>query len=108
MEVISAREFRTNQSKYLGMVKRGEEVILKSRDLGSFHIRPITTQEVVVNKTDLTESLRMALLEVKLMNEGKIKELSMTELLDELSSYPYSYICQELKDFSKASQVDER
>ena len=84
MEVISAREFRTNQSKYLCMVKRGEEVILKSRGLGSFHIRPITTQEVVVNKTDLTERLRMALLEVKLMNEGKIKELSMTELLDEL------------------------
>ena len=53
MEVISAREFRTNQSKYLDMVKRGEEVILKSRGLGSFHIRPITTQEVVVNKTDL-------------------------------------------------------
>ena len=84
MEVISAREFRTNQSKYLDMVKRGEEVILKYRGLGSFQIRPITPQEVVVNKTDLTERLRMALLEVKLMNEGKIKELSMTELLDEL------------------------
>ena len=40
MEVISAREFRTNQTKYLGMVKEGKEVILKSRGLGSFRITP--------------------------------------------------------------------
>ena len=53
MEVISAREFRTNQTKYLGMVKEGKEVILKSRGLGSFRITPITAQDVVTNELDL-------------------------------------------------------
>ena len=84
MEVISAREFRTNQTKYLGMVKEGKEVIWKSRGLGSFRITPLTAQDVVTNELDLIERLRLALQEVKLMQEGKIEKLSMTKLLDEL------------------------
>ena len=84
MEVISAREFRTNQTKYLGMVKEGKEVILQSRGLGSFRITPLTAQDVVTNELDLIERLRLALQEVKLMQEGKIETLSMTKLLDEL------------------------
>lgn len=84
MEVISAREFRTNQTKYLGMVKEGKEVILKLRGLGSFRITSITAQDVVTNELDLIERLRLALQEVKLMQEGKIETLSMTKLLDEL------------------------
>lgn len=84
MEVISAREFRTNQTKYLGMVKEGKEVILKSRGLGSFRITPITAQDVVTNELDLIARLRLALQEVKLMQEGKIETLSMKKLLDEL------------------------
>jgi len=84
MEVISAREFRTNQTKYLGMVKEGKEVILKSRGLGSFRITPLTAQDVVTNELDLIERLRLALQEVKLMQEGKIETLSMAKLLDEL------------------------
>lgn len=85
MEVISAREFRTNQTKYLGMVKEGKEVILKSRGLGSFRITPLTAQDVVTNELDLIiERLRLALQEVKLMQKGKIETLSMTKLLDEL------------------------
>lgn len=42
MLVISMREFRANQGKYLGMVKKGEEVILKSRDNGSFALTPVS------------------------------------------------------------------
>jgi antitoxin (DNA-binding transcriptional repressor) of toxin-antitoxin stability system len=84
MEIISAREFRANQSKYLGMASRGEEVILKSRGLGSFRLTPVTQQDMVTNKEDLTKRIGMALQEVKLMREGKIKEPSMDELLNEL------------------------
>lgn len=84
MEVITAREFRANQSKYLGLAKKGEDVILKSRGYGSFRLTPISSQDKLANKPDLTERLRMALQEVKQMKEGKIKELSMDELLDEL------------------------
>ena len=75
MEVISAREFRTNQTKYLGMVKEGKEVILKFERVGQFRITPITAQDVVTNELDLIERLRLALQEVKLMQEGKIETL---------------------------------
>ena len=40
--------------------------------------------DIVTNKPDLTERICQAIREVKLMREGKIKELSMDELLDEL------------------------
>ena len=60
------------------------EVILMSRGLFSFRITPLTAQDVVTNELDLIERLRLALQEVKLMQEGKIETLSMTKLLDEL------------------------
>jgi hypothetical protein len=42
MLIISMREFRTNQGKYLGMAGNGEEVILKSKENGSFPLTPVT------------------------------------------------------------------
>ncbi|KGF13056.1 hypothetical protein HMPREF1640_13645 [Prevotella sp. S7-1-8] len=84
MEIVSAREFRASQRKFLMLANNGEDLILKARGLGSFRITPVTSKDSVTNKADLVERLRMALQEVKLMREGKIKELSMSELLDEL------------------------
>ena len=84
MEVVSTREFRANQKKYLGMAYNGEDVILKSRNWGCFRLIPITQNDKVTNKPDLTERICQALREVKLMREGKINELSMDKLLDEL------------------------
>ena len=84
MEVISTRKFRANQGKYFGMARGGEDVILKSRDMGSFRLVPLSQNDIVTNKPDLTERVCQALREVKLMREGKIKELSMDELLNEL------------------------
>ena len=39
MVVVSTRDFRTNQTKYLNLAKAGEHVVLKSR-AGSFRIFP--------------------------------------------------------------------
>ena len=49
MEVVSAREFRANQSKYFGAARDGEDVIVKSRGLGSFRLTPVTSNDVVAN-----------------------------------------------------------
>ncbi len=49
------REFRANQSKYLDLVNNGEEVILKSRDKGSFALTPITEFTTVVPKEYVLE-----------------------------------------------------
>lgn len=38
MIIINSREFRSNQSKYLILVAKGEDVILKTRSLGSYKI----------------------------------------------------------------------
>ena len=61
MIVISTRDFRANQTRYLDMARRGEDVILKSRDAGSFRLTPVDTEDAVVSKRDLTEELRLAL-----------------------------------------------
>lgn len=44
MTIVSTREFRANQTKYLGMVDRGEHVILKSRR-GSYRLTPVEEEE---------------------------------------------------------------
>ena len=56
MLVISMREFRTNQSKYLGLVKEGKEVILKSRENGSFALTPVTEFTTLIPKEYVLES----------------------------------------------------
>ena len=63
MVVISTRDFRTNQTKYLNLAKAGEHVVLKSR-AGNFRI--------------------FALTEVKEAIAGKRKLQSADSLLDEL------------------------
>ena len=39
MTIVTTSEFRANQTKFLGMARRGEHVVLKSR-LGSFRLTP--------------------------------------------------------------------
>ncbi|MBD5421061.1 MAG: prevent-host-death protein [Bacteroides sp.] len=77
MQIVSTREFRANQGKFLNAAKRGESVLLKSR-YGSFKITPITEED------SLTERICRGLEEVKLMESGKIPSKSAWELLDEL------------------------
>ena len=49
MTVVSIRDFRANQSKYLGLAAGGESVILTSR-AGSFKIVPVTEDGRLVSK----------------------------------------------------------
>ena len=44
MTIVSTTDFRANQTKYLGMVDRGEAVILKSRR-GSYRLMPAEEEE---------------------------------------------------------------
>jgi len=43
--IVSSRDFRANQSKYIGYAHSGEDVILKSR-AGSVRLTPVDTTEV--------------------------------------------------------------
>jgi Phd_YefM. len=52
MIVISSREFRANQGKYLEMAANGEDIVLKSRRNGSFKLVPVTSDDTIMNKDE--------------------------------------------------------
>lgn len=83
MLVVSTRDFRANQSKYLNLANDGEQIILKSRS-GSYKITPITSDDTIVENRDVVAELRDALLEVKAAIAENKRLQSLDELIDEL------------------------
>lgn len=51
MTIISIRDFRSNQGKYLNLAAKGESVVLTSR-LGSFKIVPVSEDDSIVSKKE--------------------------------------------------------
>ena len=41
MKIISASEFRNHLNKYLDLVDKGEDLVIKSRKFGLFRVRPV-------------------------------------------------------------------
>lgn len=66
MEIVTAKEFRSNQGKFLTAAKSGKSVVLTSR-YGNFKIQPITDAAEVVE-----QDIRTSLTEVKAHLEGKL------------------------------------
>lgn len=77
MEIVSARDFRANQTAILSKALKGESVLLSSR-IGMFKITPVSEDD------RLTSRICKGLQEVKRIKEGKSKGYSVEELLDEL------------------------
>ena len=69
MLVISSREFRANTGRYLGMVSMGQDVILKSRSLGSFRLTPIKESDMVMSEKEFYEKIDRSAMQAK---EGKV------------------------------------
>ena len=53
MIVISTRDFRANQTKFLDMVNNGEDIVLKSREKGSFKLVPAKVVFFIIDKRDI-------------------------------------------------------
>ena len=68
MVVISSRDFRSNQSKYLGMAANGQGVVLTTRNLGSFKIVPIDEDDTLMTKEELFAKIEKGIQDIK---EGK-------------------------------------
>lgn len=77
MEIVSARDFRANQTAVLTKALKGESVLLSSR-VGMFKIVPITEDD------SLTNRICRGLEEVKLIQEGKLPRRTIQDMLDEL------------------------
>ena len=80
MTVVSVRDFRANQGKYLDLAANGESVILTSRK-GQFKITPITEDDSVVSKKEFFARVDEAR---KSLAEGKGVSVSGKEELDSL------------------------
>ena len=83
MVVVTGRDFRANSAKYVGVALRGEDVVVKSR-AGSFRVVPISEDDIIINKRDLSAELREALIEAKESIEGKRKLTTLDNLINEL------------------------
>ena len=84
MLVVSTRDFRTNQTKYLNKANSGEHVILKSRE-GSFRLVPVMPSDSVSeNAQNIAEDLRGALRELKDVIAGKKQLNTLDNLINEL------------------------
>ncbi len=77
MQVVSAREFRANQGKFLTAAKSGQSVLLTSR-YGTFKITPVTEED------SLTENICRGLEEVSRIQAGELKGYTIDEALNEL------------------------
>lgn len=53
MQVVTAREFRANQTKILSAARGGQSVMLTSR-VGNFKIVPITSDDEIVRRDIMT------------------------------------------------------
>ena len=67
MEVVTAREFRSNQGKFLIAAREGQSVLLTSR-YGNFKITPVTSDDVIIER-----DLREAINQVKEHVKGRIE-----------------------------------
>ena len=66
MQIVSAREFRSNQGRFLTAARQGQSVMLTSR-FGNFKIVPVTDDDEIVRR-----ELQAAISEVKDHLDGKI------------------------------------
>ena len=77
MEIVSAREFRANQTKILTKALNGESILLSSR-IGTFKITPVVAEDSLT--TRICEGLR----EAKMIERGKLPRRTIQDMLDEL------------------------
>ena len=60
MMIVTARDFRGEQGKILARAARGEDIVITSRDHGSFRIVPITEDDTLISKDKFFERLMRA------------------------------------------------
>ena len=84
MLVISTREFREKQGVYLSMAKNGEDIVLKSRENGSFKLIPVTRDDTLMSKENFFAKIDRSRQQIK---EGKGTTVcSKKELIEYLDS----------------------
>lgn len=84
MTIVSTREFRANQTKYLEMADRGEHVVLRSRR-GNYRLTPMPVEPIATPKRDITTEICQGMKDFHdYLNGDKSKMLTWEDMMDEL------------------------
>lgn len=84
MTIISSRDFRSNQGKYLSLAAQGESVILTSRS-GNFKIVPVGDDDAVMTKADYVAKINAAMESIENGHGRKVADSDeLQALLDRL------------------------
>lgn len=76
MDIVNSRDFRAQMSLYMKKAKR-TEVIIKSRDFGSFRLVPIKETDKVISEDEMVERITEA---IKAYQNGESKTYTAKEL----------------------------
>ena len=71
---------RANQGRYLNQARNGEDVIIKSRDHGSFKITPVTKDDTVYSMEELDKKINISMEQFK---NGDFIEMGENESAEE-------------------------
>ena len=77
MEIVSSRDFRSQMGEYLRKAL-SSEVVIKSRDLGSFKLVPLTEDDTLMSKEEFFAKIDRAIERVR---AGQYTEVSTKEEL---------------------------
>ena len=80
MVVVTARDFRSALGKYFDEAKNGNDVVVKSRDHGSFKLVPISEDDTLMSKEAFFAKIEQALNEAQ---EEKTFKMYTDESLDD-------------------------
>ena len=106
MTVVSIRDFRSNQGKYLGLAAKGESVILTSR-AGSFKIVPVSEDDSLISKKEFFARVNQARKDIA---EGKGFAVNgkeaLASLLESIQMYTLTFAPQALEDLAKLKKSE--
>jgi antitoxin YefM len=74
MLIISTREFRDNQKKYLDLVDQNERIIIQRGRKTSYELKPLTETEYIQSDPEIMESLRQGIEDIKAGRVTRIKD----------------------------------
>lgn len=75
MIIVTSRDFRANQSRYFDLAKE-QDVIITSRDKGSYRLVPITEDDLLMSKEELIAKIDKGIQEYK---EGSFVSMDENE-----------------------------
>lgn len=79
MVLVSSREFRANQRKYLDLA-RSKDVVITSRSHGNYRLVPIADNDIIMDSSQLEARISRGIAEFE---QGKATAISKGESIDE-------------------------